>query len=306
MNYGYGNSFAQGAATGLRIIGGMVDLLERREDRERANKRADAKFNAWKEDRAYLKDKTRPRQEELGNIALEGKRLALRRGKEEFAEFEAGAENRGKSRAIEGRKFDVYANVINNPLYESSQLSALQTRVNQGEKSTLDLEKTRKTQAGDIAGINASNRGKVLDRDLKEQTQADRIRAIQAGADVAESNANVAYGIEDAQIASANAIAKAKESEANRAKDVPRYKLKSGGEITEAELFKQFKAGTRQGKDEMGMPVNIDIRTGKSITYTEWANERLVNPLPGTKSTSKKQKSLPKGMTKALESFITK
>jgi len=307
MNYRNGNSFAQGAATGLRIIGGMVDLLERREDRERTHKREDAKFNAWEEDRTYLKGTTRPRQEELSDIDLEGKQLGLRKSKAEVEEWEAGAENRAKGRANEGIKQDVYGNIIRNPLYESAQLEDLQQKVNTGKKSTLDLERAQKTQAGNIEGINASNRRKVLDKDLKEKTQGDRIRAIEAGADVTESQANVAFGTEEAKIIAADAAARAGVAKANALEaesSKTRYKLKDGGEITEAKLVKAYKAATRSGKDDMGMPVDIDIVTGKPTTFREWANERLKTPLPEIKNPKKKARTLSKDRTKALESFV--
>lgn len=307
MNYRSGNSFAQGAATGLRIIGGMVDLLERREDRERTHKREDAKFNAWEEDRTYLKGTTRPQQEARARTEQKARELGLESGRAKFNEWEADKELRAKKRTNEGIKQDVYGNIIRNPLYESAQLEELQRKVNTGKKSTLDLERAQKTQTGNIAGINASNRGKVLDKDLKEKTQGDRIRAIEAGADVTESQANVAFGTEDAKIIAAEAAARAGVAKADTLEDEgskTRYKLKDGGKVTKAKLIKEFKAATKSGKDDMGMPVYVDIVTGELTTFIKWVNERLETPLPVKKDSKKKVRTLPKDRTKALESFV--
>ena len=305
MNYRSGNSFAQGAATGLRIIGGMVDLLERREDRERTYKREDRLDVEHTDDRRYRDTVTRPQQEARAKTDQEVSDFGLRSSKAKFNEWELGAPNREAKRRIEGRKYDVWGNLI--PLWGEAEKSKLNTAINQGKKSTLDLEKTQKTQKKTIAGINAGSDVKVDAADVSKKTKESRIRAIEAGADVTESQANVASGTEEAQITTAKATALAGVAKADTLEDEgskTRYKLKDGGKVTKAKLIKEFKATTRLSKDEMGISVYVDIETGEPVTFREWANERLETPLPEIKNPKKKARTLSKDRTKALERFV--
>ena len=291
MKYGNANSFAQGAATGLRIMGGMVDLLDRREDKKRTRAREDMRDQAFKDDQDYLKGTTRPNAEKAFGTDQESKKFGLSVAQDKHAEWQADAPVRSGARGKKLAEQDVYGNIINNPLFEESGLAKLTQNVNAGNMSTLNFDKAQKTQEGEIAGTNAENEGKVTNQGVNEGTADSRIEGINAGAKTAVTNSEVAESIKGAAIKTIKAGARGAEAKANVLEDEvnrTRYKLKEGGKVTKAALIKSFEAATRLGKDDEGEAAYIDIETGEPTTFIEWANARLEKPLEEIKNPRKK------------------